>query len=1471
MKAALTTCMLIALCLAWPVQGANEDFGTWDETDALGYLTVGDNDVVVSTMPTKVTATVSKDFGADYWADDFTVTLEFTGGTCSHTTAANVLGVFGLSNIEDATWTSMFFDQGVLVRWTRDADGHMLLLEAHNYPDHVFFHDPNALNVSTKYYVTLTFDADGGDSGLGLYTMYVCTGNYQGSGGVLVDTQTLHITTGYETGFQYASTAFSRTNGSATVTQSGTIENIDVSGYTPEAPAEVPDKVTTPSPAHQATGVTVTPTLTWAAADGAINYNVYFGQGELVLIGNQATRTYTPAELDPNGTEYWWRIDANNAEGATTGDTWTFTTAYEYTGGDYGTTEDFNYWTVVDSQSQIGVTDANTITASTLVMNHGAYAYRHMGAEYFDGDVTIRFQAEITDATNNGTLGLLSLSDLAGSYMDWYWQAADAQAVYVKSESGSLNCHLAVWDDGAVDSNSTELSLDTPYFFQFERDDDGGDNSTGLLTLYITTTAYHGEGGAVAVDTVLFDVPASEQNDFDYAITAFSKSNHGDLATISGTISYLDLGAVTTPSYDPPAKATVSYPSDGATGISTAATLSWNASANATNYNVYFGTPGDLSLIGNQTTRSYTPTGMEDANEYAWRIDPNNAYGTTQGDEWTFTTGSTTSTTGELSSVTQHGITWTFDTTYTVGQFANGDFYVVGPVTITNISPRGATQNGTMVNPVSNTAQGFDSRSNYWSASTNIADDLPYTVPVNSSVISSRSLSAESSASYVGYCAVLTVLASAPSDGSFRPSYFGTDKTIKHNTSQLNYSLLYGLTPTANAPTPMAAAEWFEGPWIDFGAGWSGRTFHPAAQMPPYGRDLSARIGSGALALHLNYTDEQKADLMIRFTQLGIDNYGIVSHPAGRTTWDADGGHCMGRKFPILFAGAVLGDQNMLGIGDKSGAYLWSAKSGGGFYGPGDVPPDYMYFQEDMQTFFIDQFMVDLDIEVAIDGYARGGTSTTITVDGLPRWRGQPEGQYVEILSGPGAGQRRYVSSSNYQRTNYPEDPVILTVSEAWTTTPTTQSYYELQGYDSTNIGVAEWGDRHALNPRISHPSWGADYRWINGVAYTGWILAARIMDLEPQWNHEALFAYQDRWMDTTDRTSWDAWQDEMWAAYRDNLPDAPTTAPTVPTNPVPADDATDVAPSVTLRWDGQATTWTVYVGTSSDALVYQGETTIRQYAPTLDYSETYYWQIAAENAYGSSLSPIWSFTTESETIAAPGTPGLQTPADAATNQPTSLTLRWGATANTTRYNVWFGVEGSMTVVATPLSSSYAASGLANDTTYEWRIEAVGPGGVASSSTRTFTTVAAGGTPSDPDPGGPSLPDLPAATTQTRAPQLELRRTRSENGLIAEPVEFDDGQPTTKATRSTLSGYLERIVIYTVGTDTLWSLAIKDAWGGELFSADDLDMTEGTVAYDGQRLPFIGGLQVTVDGTTTDTAEEIWVILLVDEAYRTRD
>jgi len=43
----------------------------------------------------------------------------------------------------------------------------------------------------------------------------------------------------------------------------------------------------------------------------------------------------------------------------------------------------------------------------------------------------------------------------------------------------------------------------------------------------------------------------------------------------------------------------------------------------------------------------------------------------------------------QATSVNQWGITWTFDKPATVGKFVNGDWWVLGPVTMVKVDPQG--------------------------------------------------------------------------------------------------------------------------------------------------------------------------------------------------------------------------------------------------------------------------------------------------------------------------------------------------------------------------------------------------------------------------------------------------------------------------------------------------------------------------------------------------------------------------------------------------------------------------------------------------------------------------------------------------------------------------------------------------------------------------------------------------------------
>lgn len=276
------------------------------------------------------------------------------------------------------------------------------------------------------------------------------------------------------------------------------------------------------------------------------------------------------------------------------------------------------------------------------------------------------------------------------------------------------------------------------------------------------------------------------------------------------------------------------------------------------------------------------------------------------------------------SSVSQFGVTWTFDKAYEVGQFANGDWWVVGPVNINSISPAsttvsGVTKNGSMLGPATVPSwgdQALDSRmaNLTWRPELNIAAQLPYTVPINKSVISSISCPTvrDTGRCQLDYEAVLTVLPSAPPAGSFRPSYLGADKAIRYNKSQIDYSKLRSLAPVANTPTLASVEGMFPGPFIMLGASYCG-IFYPTAYyncpVGTYGREITQATSYAALSLNLNYTNAQKELLAIRFIQYGLDIYGGVK--AG-LVFDGNGGHANGRKIPMLMAGLLLNDADII-------------------------------------------------------------------------------------------------------------------------------------------------------------------------------------------------------------------------------------------------------------------------------------------------------------------------------------------------------------------------------------------------------------------------------------------------------------------------------------------------------------------------------------------------------------------------------
>jgi hypothetical protein len=250
------------------------------------------------------------------------------------------------------------------------------------------------------------------------------------------------------------------------------------------------------------------------------------------------------------------------------------------------------------------------------------------------------------------------------------------------------------------------------------------------------------------------------------------------------------------------------------------------------------------------------------------------------------------------SSVSQYNITWTFDKSYETGQFANGDWWVIGPVTITAITPAfDGSHHGWEVNTTSTSHQGFDTRAARFDAGR--VPSLPHNAAVNSSIV--KSISVDIAQSSCRPClraaAVLTVVAGTPPDNTSKPYY---------SVNDLQTGLLPSLAPVANTPTLNNAQ--LVRVFMDHQSGWSGAAIHPTENMPEYGASVALATGIAALRLLLDDPLSQKMPSLIGYVQVGIDLYHAR---LGGATWPSNGGHASGRKLPIGFAGMLLDHTGM--------------------------------------------------------------------------------------------------------------------------------------------------------------------------------------------------------------------------------------------------------------------------------------------------------------------------------------------------------------------------------------------------------------------------------------------------------------------------------------------------------------------------------------------------------------------------------
>jgi hypothetical protein len=419
-------------------------------------------------------------------------------------------------------------------------------------------------------------------------------------------------------------------------------------------------------------------------------------------------------------------------------------------------------------------------------------------------------------------------------------------------------------------------------------------------------------------------------------------------------------------------------------------------------------------------------------------------------------------------SVTQYGITWTFEKPARVGRFINGDWYVVGPVTVTKIDPkplRGKEvsdewlmdderesfgdggrrlsdeeraarkeaplycRNGSVLNPPPvMDRSGFDSRVRHSRYDASLTVSLPVALKPGDALISSiskdKTLKRTSHYTPVAQLAVLTCLKEPVPADAFRPAYMDREQRI-YLARHLRRELLPRLEPPdltgmKGVLTVEQLTEHFVQPWYVLNIF---KEDHAPYQWAGYGQRSCYYIGEGLMYLCLDLPAEKKEPLLQAMVGLGIDLWGVVK--SGHPGFPAWGGWNSGYKMPIIFAGYLLGDEVMAS--------------------PSKAFPK-CSFQEDEQTAYGPAWN---GAQVVFTGHSGYDAATLKSRDGFQRGRSQ-WGFYEHLH--PSRWVKDQVQSDGYRR---------CCTSRTW----------QAQA------------------------------------------LVARLMKLEKLWGHDAFFDYVDRWM----------------------------------------------------------------------------------------------------------------------------------------------------------------------------------------------------------------------------------------------------------------------------------------------------------------------------------------------------------------------
>lgn len=384
------------------------------------------------------------------------------------------------------------------------------------------------------------------------------------------------------------------------------------------------------------------------------------------------------------------------------------------------------------------------------------------------------------------------------------------------------------------------------------------------------------------------------------------------------------------------------------------------------------------------------------------------------------------------STVSHDGVTVSFSGERPVGNFIDGYPYVVGKTEIIGYDPAcktladGRVVNGAMINPECGKESGFDSGGGKekWKPELNVGAGLGKEKPLvlepgQSLLIAvSNEGKVDRTNPLLERVVILTCLAEIPPDDAFRPAYANAEKKI-YTYSQLKTGLLKNLKVVGTPPSWESVNQRFERFQMDIVPNWDRDHLTPKMHPPLYGRDLSANAGTAYVMVNADFPAEEKKRALIGLVQRGIDHYGVFqsAKKKGMHPWAADGGHHSGRKFSIMFAGALLGEDAMKDVVLQTPYQNLEARD---------------RFQEDVMIFTVEQKHIDISNSPEWKPpYAdkRPQQPYSQAMLGMPDWRGSADNRSV---SASFTGHPYRISTNNGSQSGQALAALVMGLQPAW-------------------------------------------------------------------------------------------------------------------------------------------------------------------------------------------------------------------------------------------------------------------------------------------------------------------------------------------------------------------------------------------------------------------------------------------------------